>query len=188
MLHLHADWLRRLRLETGIEVGEQGDAARITRAPTLYRQFCRLNGLLFGAASVAEKEAALIEFIGDHDFQQYPTLMAAPVPTLSPPALRHLINRIEQADIGELTVEDLAAGAKLGRYQLIRSFRAATGMTPHAYLLNARVNRARDWLRAGLELAEIAYRLGFADQSHFQRVFKAHAGVTPGHYRMQHAQ
>ncbi|WP_176518330.1 AraC family transcriptional regulator, partial [Pseudomonas faucium] len=32
-------------------------------------------------------------------------------------------------------------------------------------------------------LAEVAYRLGFADQSHFQRVFKAHVGVTPGQYR-----
>lgn len=33
----------------------------------------------------------------------------------------------------------------MGRYQLIRSFRAATGFTPHAYLLNARINRARQW-------------------------------------------
>ncbi|MBA1202649.1 AraC family transcriptional regulator [Pseudomonas capeferrum] len=188
MLHLDADWLRQLRLETGIDVGEPGATARITRTPALYRQFCRLNTLLFGAASAAEKEAALIEFIGDHDFQQYPTLVAAPVPSLSPPALRHLVSQIEEADLGELTVENLAASAGLGRYQLIRGFRAATGMTPHAYLLNARINRARGWLREGLELAEIAYRLGFADQSHFQRVFKAHAGVTPGHYRVRHAQ
>jgi len=38
-------------------------------------------------------------------------------------------------------------------------------------------------LGEGLALAEVAYQLGFADQSHFQRVFKAHVGVTPGQYR-----
>ena len=78
---------------------------------------------------------------------------------------------------------ELARMAHMSRYQLIRAFRTATGMTPHAYQLNIRINQARDWLRQGAELADIAYRLGFADQSHFQRIFKAHAGVTPGLYR-----
>ncbi|WP_199775933.1 MULTISPECIES: helix-turn-helix transcriptional regulator [unclassified Enterobacter] len=71
----------------------------------------------------------------------------------------------------------------MSRYQLIRAFRAVTGMTPHAYQLNRRVNQARQWLQSGSEITDIAYRLGFADQSHFQRVFKAHTGVTPGCYR-----
>ena len=71
----------------------------------------------------------------------------------------------------------------LGRYQLIRAFRTATGLTPHAYLINAKVNRGRQLLNQGQALAQVAYQLGFADQSHFQRVFKAHVGVTPGQYR-----
>ncbi|MGH8464494.1 MAG: helix-turn-helix transcriptional regulator, partial [Pseudomonas sp.] len=82
-----------------------------------------------------------------------------------------------------LPLAELAALAGMGRYQLIRAFRAATGLTPHAYQLNQRVNLARRWLRGGTPVAEIAYRLGFADQSHFQRVFKAHTGITPGVYR-----
>jgi AraC-like DNA-binding protein len=56
-------------------------------------------------------------------------------------------------------------------------------MTPHAWQVNQRVNLARDRLRAGEAIAEVAYGLGFADQSHFQRVFKAHAAVTPARYR-----
>jgi AraC-like DNA-binding protein len=78
---------------------------------------------------------------------------------------------------------ELAALAGLSRYQLIRAFRRATGMTPHAWQVNQRVNLARDRLRAGEAIAEVAYGLGFADQSHFQRVFKAHAAVTPARYR-----
>lgn len=60
---------------------------------------------------------------------------------------------------------------------------AASGMGPHQWRLNRRINRARQWLRQGLPLAEVAYRLGFADQAHFQRLFRQHTAVTPGHYR-----
>ena len=80
-------------------------------------------------------------------------------------------------------MKELAQLAGMSRFQLIRTFRAATGMTPHAYQLNLGVNRARDGLQAGSALADIACELGFADQSHLQRVFKAHAGISPGRYR-----
>ena len=99
------------------------------------------------------------------------------------PTLRGLIEHIEAQDLAHLSLERLAGQAGLGRYQLIRAFRAATGLTPHAYLLNARVNRGRLLLRDGLALADVAYQLGFADQSHFQRAFKQRVAATPGEYR-----
>ncbi|HDS1734671.1 AraC family transcriptional regulator [Pseudomonas sp. BP8] len=183
MVHIDAQWLQRLRLESGSVAGASGEPARISRSAALYRQFCALNALLFSAASAVEKEAALVEFIGDHDFSACSTADAAPAPGLSGAALRELVADIERAELAELSLDSLARTAGMGRYQLIRAFRVATGLTPHAYLLNARINQSRELLREGLELAEVAYRLGFADQSHFQRVFKAHAGVTPGQYR-----
>lgn len=183
MLHIDGPWLSQLRLESGIRGAEAGEPARISRSPALYRAFCSLNALLFSTAGSAEKEAALITFMGDHDFSEYPSLPSAPAPALGTAVLGELIAHIEALDPGQLSLGTLAQQAGLGRYQLIRAFRAATGFTPHAYLLNARVNRGRQWLRDGLALAEVAYRLGFADQSHFQRVFKAHVGVTPGQYR-----
>lgn len=60
---------------------------------------------------------------------------------------------------------------------------APSGMSPHRWRLNRRINRARQWLRQGVPLAEVAYRLGFADQAHFQRLFKHYTAVTPGQYR-----
>ena len=80
-------------------------------------------------------------------------------------------------------LSELAVAAEMSRYQLIRAFRKATGMTPHAWQLNQRINLARDAIRQGESLTDLAYRLGFADQAHFQRVFKAHTAVTPGHFR-----
>ena len=97
--------------------------------------------------------------------------------------LKNVIDMMQQTERQPRTLAELAHLSGMSRYQIIRAVRAATGMTPHAYQLNARINQARQWLQSGRDMADIAYRLGFADQSHFQRVFKAHTGVTPGCYR-----
>lgn len=178
MLHLDAAWLQDLRLESALAPQVQARPARISRTPSSYERFTRLNELLFSEASPHEKETALIEFIGDHDDPAPATVVDGLDRSLQP-----LLERLAQEDASSLSLGQLASSAGMGRYQLIRAFRAATGLTPHAWQLNQRINRARQWLRKGQDMADIAYRLGFVDQSHFQRVFKAHTGVTPGSYR-----
>ena len=78
---------------------------------------------------------------------------------------------------------ELAQIARLSTYHLIRAFRAEIGLTPHAYLVDVRVRRARDLLRVGQAPAEVALGVGFADQAHLTRAFKSRIGVTPGAYR-----
>lgn len=180
MLHLDAAWLEALRGEWQLDAFT--DTVHIARSPSLYQRFCALNDLLFSDTSAQVKEAAVVEFVGDHDLSLLATSTPAASPTLDTDRLQALLQRMDDDHL-ERPLGELAEVAGLGRYQLIRAFRQATGFTPHAYQLNARINRARAWLREGQPLAEVAYRLGFADQSHFQRVFKAHAGVTPGLYR-----
>jgi AraC-like DNA-binding protein len=82
-----------------------------------------------------------------------------------------------------LTLTELAAEAGLSRYHLIRTFQHTTGLTPHAYLVNCRIEAAKGRLRRGDIPAEIAATTGFSDQAHLTRVFKAHVGITPGAYR-----
>lgn len=83
-----------------------------------------------------------------------------------------------------LRLDDLSAEACLSRYHLIRSFKAATGMTPHAWLLDLRIKLARELLKKTRQpLSDIALQTGFADQSHFNRSFKERTAVTPGQYR-----
>ncbi|HIP78910.1 MAG TPA: AraC family transcriptional regulator, partial [Kiloniellaceae bacterium] len=57
------------------------------------------------------------------------------------------------------------------------------GTTPHAYLTQHRVKKARGYLREGLPLAEAAVASGFADQSHMTRAFVRQFGISPGRYR-----
>ena len=86
----------------------------------------------------------------------------------------------------ELSLAALGMAAGLPRHHLIRAFRRETGLTPHAYLIDVRIRRARERLRAGEPPGEVAAATGFCDQAHLTRAFKARYGVTPGAFRTAH--
>lgn len=77
----------------------------------------------------------------------------------------------------------LAALTGLSAFHLVRVFRGETGLPPHAYQTQVRINKARALLQKGWTIATTAFEVGFADQSHFTRCFKHITGVTPGLYR-----
>ena len=81
-----------------------------------------------------------------------------------------------------LTLTELAQQAGLPSLPLLRAFKAATGLPPHAYQTQLRLDRARGLLTAGLPAAEVALAVGFYDQSHLGRFFRETYGVTPGQY------
>lgn len=82
-----------------------------------------------------------------------------------------------------LSLERLCQVAGLSRYHLVRSFKEAYGLTPHAYHLNLRISAAKERLRKGQDLAAVALESGFCDQSHFSRVFSSRVGMTPAAYQ-----
>jgi AraC-like DNA-binding protein len=85
---------------------------------------------------------------------------------------------------GNISLEELARECRLSRSHFARAFRAATGVPPHKWLLVQRVELAQDLLRnPDLSLEAIAIRCGFADQSHFTRVFSKLVGMSPGEWR-----
>jgi AraC-like DNA-binding protein len=82
------------------------------------------------------------------------------------------------------TLSRLAEECGLSPRHFARAFRQSTGVPPHRWLLKHRVQQAKTLLRARvLPLTEIALRCGFADQSHFTRVFSREVGVGPGEWR-----
>jgi AraC-like DNA-binding protein len=70
----------------------------------------------------------------------------------------------------------------LSRFQVVRAFVKATGLTPHAYLIQCRIDLARRLIGGGTRLAEAALASGFADQSHMTRVFVRRYGISPRVY------
>ncbi|MBA1303313.1 AraC family transcriptional regulator [Stutzerimonas stutzeri] len=83
----------------------------------------------------------------------------------------------------DLGLDELAWASGVDRFRLSRAFKAAFGITPHAYLVQLRLARARQLLASGQPPARVAMTLGFADQSHMGRWFRRAYGLTPAHYR-----
>lgn len=82
-----------------------------------------------------------------------------------------------------LSVDDLARAANLSPIHFARQFKRSTGRAPYQYIIEQRVERARDLLRSDLPIAEIAVRCGFTHQEHLTRIFGRTTGVTPAAYR-----
>jgi AraC family transcriptional regulator len=88
-------------------------------------------------------------------------------------------------DLGrEISLAFVARECKLSVSHFARSFKQCTGKPPHRWLLENRVEKAKElMLDAQLPLAEIALECGFSDQSHFTRVFSRTVGTSPGSWQ-----
>lgn len=99
---------------------------------------------------------------------------------LDDPGLSRAKSRIDDDPVGPHALGELAQVAGSSRFQLIRGFAKLTGLTPHAYVVQRRVDAARLMLRGGAMPADAAAACGFADQSHLTRAFSRRYGLTPG--------
>lgn len=80
-------------------------------------------------------------------------------------------------------LDELTIVAGLSKFHLVRLFATTLGTTPHRYQMLLRVLHAKTMLRHGDPIGEVAFRVGFYDQSHFHRYFSLMVGMTPGQYQ-----
>ncbi|MGW3344194.1 AraC family ligand binding domain-containing protein [Nonomuraea rubra] len=113
---------------------------------------------------------------------------AAPRPVTVLPAegrraVRAALDLLHESLVDPPTLEDLAGAVGARPFALLRAFKAATGLPPHAYLTSLRVRQARSLLQAGVRPAQVAAEVGFTDQAHLNRHFKRIVGVPPAAYQ-----
>jgi transcriptional regulator GlxA family with amidase domain len=103
---------------------------------------------------------------------------------LSPGAMRRVREYVE-VHLGEnIDLLMLAGVAGLSVHHFARQFKQSAGVTPHIYLTQKRVERAKEMLvQTDLSLAEIAFAVGFFDQGHLARHFRHMLGTTPREFR-----
>src|SRR5262249_18746363 len=108
----------------------------------------------------------------------------APSNGLSHDRLRRVRGYIETPLDDRLTLADLAGVGCLSPFHFRRSFKQAVRVGPPRYVMQRRLERAKSLMpRTNQPLAEIAHRVGFADQSHLTSIFRRETGLTPGRYR-----
>jgi len=100
--------------------------------------------------------------------------------------LKRACERLESDLGGKIPLEQIAAELELSGSHFSRAFRLSTGLPPHKWLLRQRVRAAKQLMTVrDLSLSEIAISVGFANQSHFTRVFSSVVGVSPGTWRRE---
>lgn len=106
---------------------------------------------------------------------------------LLPWQLRLAKEYLEKNSSRTVGLEELADLTGLSRSWFARGFRGSTGTAPYAFVLQVRVRKAKELLcESDTPIASIATQVGFADQSHFTKIFRRYAGTTPREWREEH--
>ena len=148
----------------------------------LCRRVHRLIGVEAEPLAVEETAARLLRatvaLAGEPELRAKFSLERRPDPAV----IRKVVDYLEAHHSESPDLRQLAEIAGYDRFRLVRAFRLITGVTPHQYLVQIRIGRARARLAVGEPITTVALDSGFFDQSHFHRHFKAIVGVTPGEY------
>jgi AraC family transcriptional regulator len=187
-LYLPPTTLQRVAGEAG--VAAPSDLLERTGHPDL-----TTSRLLLSAADVIEGSAAL-----DALFRQQltdllatrllaahtgaPTTFQPTMGGLSPTALRRAIERLRSNSDADLSLAALASDAGLSRFHFCRAFKESTGLSPHAWLRQHRLEQAMNMLRdTDASVVSVAAALGYASQTAFAAAFRKLTGETPSDWR-----
>ena len=102
---------------------------------------------------------------------------------LSKHKLRHVTEYMHAHLNRQPSLAELAALVQMSQGHFIRTFKQATGLTPHRYLIQLRIEQARALLANELSIAEVAELVGYQSHSHFTTRFRGLTGLTPTAYR-----
>ncbi len=168
-----------------LELGRQGMpsfAFSVLQDVQLHRQFQALHQLLDQQASALQLQTAWREAILLL-FQRHARLPEGLAPGHEPLTVSRAKELLSSQLAAPPSLEELARAVGLSAFHFARVFRRATGLPPHSWLMQRRLEQARALLRNGCAPLTVAMQLGFADQSHLSRQFKQAYGVAPGQYR-----
>jgi AraC-like DNA-binding protein len=154
----------------------------INNDPHLPELFKILHNSILNDSEQLEKEIHLTNFIGK-------LMETYSLPLVKPEKIsreRDLIKRASEylsEDLDrKMTLEELSRQTGFSPYHFLRLFKKSTGVAPHHFRTQKRIERAKNLIIEGLSFSEVALATGFSDQSHFSNTFRNYMGCTPRQY------
>jgi AraC-like DNA-binding protein len=183
MLYIPESTFREAAAETWTVSGTLSFRDPVISDDSLRKALSNLHGILDSRISALEREALFLNAaakILERAGSWKNSVADIPAPLAVQRARDYLLDHL----FADISLDLLASVSGLSKFHLLRQFRAEFGLPPHSYQLQHRIIRAKTLLRS-LAPVEVAMTCGFADQSHFHRVFRSLVGTTPGCYAEQ---
>lgn len=180
MIHMDQNWAASLATTDGVAALFSG--VTVLRRPDLHHRATAWSELIFSGATAHRIESRFRELVDELGAATPEHLVTGDSDPALSGRLAHVLRRLREDETNP-RLDELAETISISKYQLIRAVKQATGLAPLAWRQNARIQKARQLLRDGHAIADTAHELGFTDQSHFHRVFRAHVATSPGAYR-----
>lgn len=187
---LDAELLNKVASECGLYTNVEIEHRVIFADPTILQiaQLFKSEVLNHGGLASKLYTESLRNLLAVHLLRNYSGLVIKPTvgqsSLLSDHQLKQIKDFIEDCLAEELTIADMAAVVHMSQFHFARAFKAAIGESPHRYLTQRRMERARVLLSVTrLSVAEVAHRVGLANKSHFLAQFHKATGMTPKAYR-----
>lgn len=150
--------------------------------PDVWDAWLKLYTAITEGAGRLEKETLLVQGLADL-LARHGAMGEISEPDDVPDAVERAKDHLAANLSEKVSLDQLSEVAHLSRYHLLRIFQKAVGLPPHAYQNQLRVDLGKRLLAEGMSISQTAVEVGFADQSHFSRVFKQYTGATPKQYQ-----
>ncbi len=182
MAHINMDWMKKVLPELASIISMPGQLNPVFKNHVILRSFVMCYNCLKGIASGRNEESMIVNLLGLLLRVYNNKKSDAEIGKFTPSCINEVKSYLSQNIDRKVSLQKLSRVVGISPYYLLRVFSQHVGITPHAYLMQIRINLARTLIRQGFPLKEIALETGFFDQSHFTKVFKRSVGVTPKAY------
>lgn len=185
MMYLDTSWCLKIQQIINKDIKDFVPVSiELLRNKEFYDKYVILCKTVFEENSIKEKENALREFF----LEFFALYINEEKSVLKDEIFEKIKNFIDENYKENISLEDLAKKFDLNQYYIIRLFKKHLNLTPRAYLINIKIDKAKNLLKEGISIVDTALECGFYDQSHFHRNFLNFVATTPKQYQLNFVQ